>query len=289
MQLTKLDVDSKLKSTVKYGSIAFPLGIYFDEFSKYDIGYIRWHWHREFELAVITSGSVTFFFLNEIITLSKGEGIFINSNILHQIKPVDPNSSMIAIVFDPILLSGEKHSIIDKKYVSPIIENSNINFIKLNTNLTPKLYEIYELYKDRLFGYELLIRNSICDLWILLISKLNYEIKPSYNNDKKRIKTMLKYIHNNYYKKILLEEIASSVHISKSECCRSFQKYLKISPFEYLMEYRITKASELIKFTDKPLYEIAYIVGFNDTSYFAKIFKRFTNISPKQYRNQNKT
>lgn len=295
MQITQLNVDDNLKSKIKYGSADFPLEIYLDEFYKYDIGFIRWHWHNEIEFAVMKKGVGEFFFLDKSFKLSEGEGVFINSNTLHQIKPVTPDSTMIAIVFNPILISGQQFSYIDKNYVSPIINNNTFKFVKLSEEestsgtIVSRLHSIYNLYEKKKFAYELEIKSSLCSLWINLISDLINPIKQSYkitNHEEKRIKTMMEYIHNNFYNKITLDDISSSVHISKSECCRSFQKYLKMTPFEYLMQYRIIKASALIQNTNKSLAEIATLVGFNDTSYFTKIFKRFINLSPRDYRKQ---
>lgn len=291
MQLTEINVDGNLKSQVKYGSVDFPLEIYLDEFHKYDIGFIRWHWHNEVEFAVMKKGSAEFLFLDKSLILSEGEGIFINSNTLHQIKPINQDSTMTAIIFNPILISGQNLSSIDKNYVTPITTNSNVKFIKLNQEglkdvMISELHKICDIYEKKAFAYELWIKSSLCTIWINLISILMNDIEShkTISHEEKRIKTMLEYIHNNFYRSISLNDIAESVYISKSECCRSFKKYLKMTPFEYLMQYRVIKAAEIIQNTGKPLSEIAHLVGFNDTSYFTKTFKRFINLSPRDYR-----
>lgn len=292
MQLTEINVDGNLKSQVKYGSVDFPLEIYLDEFHKYDIGFIRWHWHNEVEFAVMKKGSAEFLFLDKSLILSEGEGIFINSNTLHQIKPINQDSTMIAMVFNPILISGQNLSSIDKNYVTPVTSNINVKFIKLNQEgphdaMISELHKICDVYEKKAFAYELWVKSSLCTLWISLISILMNDIESDHKavgHEEKRIKAMLEYIHNNFYTKITLDDISRSVYISKSECCRTFKKYLKMTPFEYLMQYRIIKASEIIQSTNKPLSEIAALVGFNDTSYFTKTFKRFINLSPRDYR-----
>ena len=291
MQLTEINVDGNLKSQVKYGSVDFPLEIYLDEFHKYDIGFIRWHWHNEVEFAVMKKGSAEFLFLDKSLILSEGEGIFINSNTLHQIKPINQDSTMTAIIFNPILISGQNLSSIDKNYVTPITTNSNVKFIKLNQEglkdvMISELHKICDIYEKKAFAYELWIKSSLCTIWINLISILMNDIEShkTISHEEKRIKTMLEYIHNNFYRSISLNDIAESVYISKSECCRSFKKYLKMTPFEYLMQYRVIKAADITQNSNKPLSDIAHLVGFNDTSYFAKTFKRFINISPREYR-----
>lgn len=292
MKLTDIIVDSNLKSKVKYGTVNFPFEIYIDKFEEYDIGFIRWHWHNEVQFALMEKGSAELLFLNESQVISEGEGIFINSNTLHQINPMTEDSVTITLVFNPILISGHNLSSIDKNYVLPIINSENIKFLALNKegktkDMISKLTNIYEIYRKKEFAYELEIKSLLCSLWMDLGSILLNDMEPEakiVSYDEKRIKTILEYMHKNYHNKLSLSDIADSVYISKSECCRIFKKYLKMTPFEYLMQYRVIKASDILESSNNSISDIASSVGFNDSSYFSKTFKRFMNISPKDYR-----
>ena len=98
------------------------------------------------------------------------------------------------------------------------------------------------------------------------------------------MKTALNYIKHNYNHEVSLDDIAKSCNISKSECCRSFKRILNMTPFEYLMEYRILKASEELAKNDKSISNIAISNGFNGTSYFGKVFKKYIGSTPSEYR-----
>ncbi|KMT22568.1 AraC family transcriptional regulator [Clostridium cylindrosporum] len=297
MQLNRLNVDSNLQSEMDYGSFEFPLEVFYDDLCKYDIGFIRWHWHKEVQFSVVKKGTVEFFFLDKSFKLSEGNGVFINSNILHQMKPVTQGSIVINIAFNTTLIGGHKLSLIDRKYIYPIVNNNNVHFMILDNTISWKkdmitnLFEIYDSYEKSDFGYELSIKNFLCSLWLTLAKNLipNLNLKSTINKyEGERIKVMLEFIHNNFSKNITLEDISQTVHISKSECCRCFKKYLKMSPFEYLMQYRIIEASSILRNTNTSISEIMNLVGFNDPSYFTKVFKRFTNYTPTQYRKQIK-
>ena len=85
---------------------------------------------------------------------------------------------------------------------------------------------------------------------------------------------------------VTLEDISSSIMVSKSECCRCFKRTLNVTPFEYLMKYRILESTK--RMDRKPLdsiSEIAGSVGFNNTSYYNKIFKKYMDCTPTEYRN----
>ena len=85
-----------------------------------------------------------------------------------------------------------------------------------------------------------------------------------------RIKKMMLYIRDHYSEKISLEEIAVSANISGRECLRCFRDMLNISPFGYLMDYRIRRAAGLLRETDRTVTDIAFTCGFFGTSYFGK-------------------
>ena len=87
-----------------------------------------------------------------------------------------------------------------------------------------------------------------------------------------------------YFMSISLADIAASANISQSECCRCFQRCLKQSPFDYLIEYRIRQAAGMLLDTDKPISEICMETGFNSTSYFSNKFKSILGQSPRDYR-----
>ena len=73
-------------------------------------------------------------------------------------------------------------------------------------------------------------------------------------------------------------------HVSKSECLRCFRQSMGTTPYQYLMEYRLSQAAALLKRTDDPIEWIANQVGFGQASSFGKYFRRKTGLSPREYR-----
>lgn len=296
MQATRIEVNNNLQETVKHGSYDFPLAIYTDKFNLFEDGYIRWHWHKELQFSYSLYDKVVFFIEDEKIILSPGEGIMVNSNVLHQIKPYNnSNCMMFSIDFDLTLIGGTEQSLIEKKYLTPIIENSNLKFISLKPNVSwqksilAHLKEIFTLSHEKSYGYELEMRNYLSIVWLNLIKEKKEEIKnsvPTVSNDDERVKLAMNYIQKHYTDNIHLDTIAMAANVSKSECCRSFKRILKVTPFEYLMEYRVSKAAELLLKSKESISNIALDVGFNGISYFGKVFKKYMNCSPSEYRNK---
>lgn len=297
VQVAKIEVDNNLQETTKHGCKNFPIAIYTDKFNLFEEGHIRWHWHKEVQFSYSLCDNIYFFIENQRVVLKPGEGIMVNSNVLHQIKPCDNNSCMMfSIVFHPIFIGGSENSIIEEKYVNPLLKNNDFKFIYLAPNIQWQkdilkyLKKILLLSNERPYGYELEIRNFLGSLWLNMLREIKKDVREyakvvSY--DEERVKCALQCIHKYYSENILLCDISRAANISKSECCRSFKRILGVTPFEYLMEYRISKASELLLKNNDSISNIAFKVGFNGTSYFGKIFKRYMECTPSEYRTRD--
>lgn len=93
MQTSKISVDKNLKETIKHGTSALPIAVYTDNFELFDDGYIRLHWHNDLQFSYVLSEKIVFFIDGKELLLNPSEGILINSNILHEIKPYKKNCS----------------------------------------------------------------------------------------------------------------------------------------------------------------------------------------------------
>lgn len=100
----------------------------------------------------------------------------------------------------------------------------------------------------------------------------------------KYIQLALNYIHNNYSRDISLKTVADELSISTGYLSFLFKQEMKTNFIEYLNNYRIIAAKELLEDVRLKSYEIAYQIGFQDEKYFFKLFKRYTGLTPSQYR-----
>ena len=95
-----------------------------------------------------------------------------------------------------------------------------------------------------------------------------------------------KYITEHYNENINLDDICGFAGISKNYFCHLFKSETGLSIWDYLTEYRISRARELLTGSDMKNYEIAYSIGYENPSYFSKIFRKMTGKSPSDYRNE---
>ena len=85
-------------------------------------------------------------------------------------------------------------------------------------------------------------------------------------------------------KKIGIDDITKQILMSKYHFLRLFKAYSGVSPYEYLINYRITNAKRLLKETEMSISEICNCVGFSDTNNFIRSFKRITGTTPGSFR-----
>ncbi|MPN49688.1 HTH-type transcriptional activator RhaR [bioreactor metagenome] len=124
-------------------------------------------------------------------------------------------------------------------------------------------------------------------MWQLLIQHNREKIETcrriSFEN-RIKIRKMVSCIQANHAEPLTLKDIADSIHISRSECCRLFRRVLDLTPFEYLIQYRISQSLMYLSSTDLCISDIAQQVGFGSSSYFTECFKREMGQSPVKYR-----
>lgn len=94
------------------------------------------------------------------------------------------------------------------------------------------------------------------------------------------------FIQEYYAAKISLEDIAGSIHLCKSECCRLFKKHMHESLFDYLLRYRIEKSLPYLMNLNCSITEAAFQVGFADSNYYSKVFRKYMGCTPTGYRSR---
>lgn len=294
MQIRDIQIDQNHKETTLHGSYDFPMAVYVDQLDKNVLGFVNWHWHEEIQLSLVTKGAVVFLVNQTTYILKEGQGIFINSGCLHMSKPVtNPDSTYICINADAKLLTFFQGSVIEQKYIKPYLKLPGFSAVVLACEaewqqaILTRIKDIYNLYTQKAFGYELDIGMELAATWRQLIAQQNETVPAAHTNeyiDQQRIKTIMSYIHKHYREKITLQEIASLVNISKGECCRFFKRAVKCTIFEYVMSYRINRSIDLLQSTDMTISQIADFVGFGSTSYYIESFKKQVSCTPKEYR-----
>ncbi len=111
-------------------------------------------------------------------------------------------------------------------------------------------------------------------------SMFNYT--PHKNNEV--IRRAISYISKNYANNVTLDDVARHVHLNPAYFSSIFKQCCGSSFKEYLNMVRVEESKRLLANTDYSIIDIAIATGFEDQSYFSKVFKKYTGLTPKQYR-----
>lgn len=168
-----------------------------------------------------------------------------------------------------------------------LINENSLNVITVHDNYQMNLYfnELVELKTKSDLLIDVKFNNVINQLMTTLIeNRINRDNISRYIHHKNEIETVINYIESNYDKKLSIDQMVSLIFISKYHFLRLFKTHTGVTPYEYLINKRITVSKQLLKDSSDTVNEIAMKIGFGNSTVFIKYFKRLTNLTPNQFR-----
>lgn len=292
-----LNLGSDKKELETRGTPMFPCQGYQGDVRHYLTGEIPWHWHEELEIIYLTEGKMMVGADAGRFLISRGEAALINSNVLHTGSAKAAGAcTYYSFVFHESLISGRAESVLAQKYVRPFLACRKIPAVHFQSQIPWQkeaaecVRDAYQAYSARDWGYEFAVRDRLSRLWYLMVTHLEpvwRENTAGEDQGAVRIKAMMQYIQEHFQENVDLKSLADAASISERECLRCFQKSLGMSPIQYLMKYRVATAASLLKETSLPVASISSRSGFDSSSYFTVIFKRFMGCTPREYRKKD--
>ena len=276
----------QLDEHVMHGTIGFPVGIYDTGFRCGGDVIFTVHYHREFELFIVTHGRIRLQLEGDEYCLCAGQGIFVNSGALHSTYALTDECGFLAIVFSPEFIAAE-HEELYTRNIRPIIRRQITFPIMLGDEAVGLAYSSNERFKARDRGYELFIKSDLIRIMALISGPAEVIAQGRKDARADIVKSVLDFIHKSYREAITLKDMADHAHMSREYLCRVFREVSGLSPVTYLNRYRIMRSAQLLRSDDRSISEIALECGFNGSSYFNKLFLRYMRCTPKQYRNMD--
>ena len=294
MKIIPVLVDNDYLEKVPYKDPEFPIDIFTDNYDSFIDETLNIHWHPQYEFTTLISGSLDFNITGIHMHMSEGDCLFINSNKMHTArqKPGFRGSVNKGVAFPVTLIVNNVYNIIYKKYFEPVSSSSIYGIIikkeeAFASEIASIILKINALNNSG-YDFELSCIGLLIDLWRNVLSYISiYNPESMINNVnikyEERMKKLLLYIHNNYADNITIDNLAEYANISRRECFRCFKQFTNMSPIDYINGYRLEHAAKLLLESNLSVTEISNASGFNNSSYFGKLFKNKFYISPGQY------
>ena len=258
-----------------------------------DFQIVPLHWHSEIEIVVIKKGhgliSVDF----DKRPVAAGDIVLIRPGQLHSIEQ-DGTKEMEYenIILKPELLISGDNDLCAEKFILPLLkgEISCASFLTPAFPFYPEAAEcisrIDRFCEKRPEGYQLAVKGLLFQFVFLLVScRQKKSAGPALHaKSLEKIKIVLKYVEENYAGHITIDDMAALTFYSKSHFMKFFKAYMGTGFIEYLNDYRLTIAERLLRTSGSSVLDIAEKSGFDNLSYFNRIFKRKYGQTPGQRR-----
>lgn len=295
MSKLQIPTDSELNAIVPYDE-SFRFFLSKDNLEEYDKGFVNWHKQPSIEISIVYEGAVSVNVLEHEEIVSAGDGFFIMPNFLHSIRPAQgfKNAKYYTLIFYPEILYGIQNSYYDKAYYQPIVGcNSPLFTFSHQLAWTKEIINNFKWIADNYSKsnpkYRLKVQHMLQDAWVLFATHLSSKTTlPIPAQDSRKIMLFIQYLQKHYQEKFSLDALSEHISMSRNECCRYFKKMMNMTISDYLLEYRLSKATALLTSYEYNITEIAELTGFCDSSFFIKVFKEKFGITPNAYRKNQK-
>ena len=237
------------------------------------------HLHEDrVELNFILSGNGLVVVDGELCNAQPGDVLIYNSNTLHDENLIlDSQINAWCIAVTNLKLPALPLNHLVPKNFSPRIPCQ-----KVAAQLA-ELYPMIHHYAQRKSDY--LIANTLARAVVLIVNeiiKTNARAVQKENNFV--VERVRRYIEEHYAENLSLARLAEMVNANEYYLSHAFKKITHYSPQQYIMRRRVGKAQCLLVYTSLSLVEIAARVGYEDSNYFSRVFKKIIGMSPKLYR-----
>ena len=244
----------------------------------------NFHYHEHYEIYYLLSGECKYLINSNVYNIEVGDVVLIKKRDLHMA------THNLDFVCERIVLNFDDSFIEDfDDELKTALDCFSVNHIKIPVNhkkhINLLFSKILREYSGKEFYSEKLCKNYVHELLVLLYRYIYSEDDVTIDNDSTGpIEKAIRYIYNNYQKKLSLAEIADICHMNPSYFSRLFKKTTGINLVPYINTIRVKAASTLLSDTDMTIIEIANTCGFDNLQHFCEIFKKIKGVSARQFR-----
>lgn len=254
------------------------------------------HIHEEMEIIYFKYGNMEYEVNFETHSLNSEAIIIINKNIPHEVRIKEfTKRECYIFIFNTNMLEGSLNDYSSTKYIFPILDgNLDLPVVlkpekdkEIFEHLKTNLLNMYNSSMEKKTGYELKIKAALLDSFAHLFQ--HEYIKIYHDSEKnalkrKKMEKVFCYIKNNYHREVTLEDASDLIGLTESYFSKYFKDYTGYNFVDYLNSYRLSQALQLFNSSDLSVTEVCYETGFQNLSYFIRLFKKKFEVTPGKYK-----
>ena len=253
------------------------------------------HWHDRMEIIIIREGCGIISIDLELVPVHKGDICIVLPNQLHAATAQSGGLLKLEIIHFPLSMLTNSNTEDDTlRYFQPLEKGEQV----IPWLVTPDylwypafsqcLEEMTQLHTYYPTAYPLAIKSKLFQLfYILFYNEPKVMPKSRPQKSVQKTKQIISYITEHYREPLTMEQMARVCGFSESHFMKFFKSTIGITFTECLNNYRLSRAYALLPASDASISEVAAACGFDNTSYFNRLFKRKYGITPTSLRQQS--
>lgn len=271
---------------VAYENPLVPLKIY--DHRKVDDVWNDWHCHKQVEMLYILRGGLDVYVEKQQYPLRDGDVILIGSNQLH--RDHSHGAEYIVFQFDCNQYYDPTTMPYFKLFMDSSVSLHELNYLFLESAEAKQaaiasILDIFKEMQDKSYGYEMAVSLHIRQLLLTMLRYDSRKILSIKNqHDMARLKPVLDYIEKNTNAKISIKQASQMANISYSHFVTFFKKTIGMSFIDYVNYHRIKMAERILLTEDVSVEEAGVRIGMENRGHFYRIFRKFNDCSPKEFR-----
>lgn len=253
------------------------------------------HSHADFsELVIVLDGSATHIVDGERYQIYKGDVFVINNDTAHGYTDAR-HFRICNIMFHPSLLRSSTYDlsesagfqalfILEPQYTKIHHFTSRLRLTDVQfLSILPTIDALLQEYEAHPLGWKTMVLSNFFQL-VVKLSRLYEAGSTGDTSGILKLAEAIAYLEKNYTEAVSISGLAALSHYSEKHFVRLFKETMHCLPTDYLTALRLQKARELLRTEASPITDIAIRCGFNDSNYFARIFKKQYKMTPSEYR-----
>lgn len=257
--------------------------------NNWELGLLRWHYHKELEFIFVKKGSVVFHTIDHSYRLHKGDVLLIGSNQLHANQRLDCEEAVYLVMhvklppyFEPAITPYYHYF---SEHHRPLSE-LNVIFREQDTvrrRVGQIMRHIFKEMQTQTDGFEIAVSLHMKQILLSLYRNDTKRAEVRKGPDLYALQPVLQYVDRQLSDKIDMKQACKLLNMSYSYFSKHFKEVMGTSFIEYVNFRRIHMAERHLATKTASIHEVARMVGLENITHFYRLFQRYNGCTPKQY------
>lgn len=257
--------------------------------NNWELGLLRWHYHKELEFIFVKKGSVVFHTVDQCYRLEKGDVLLIGSNQLHANQRIDCDEADYLVMHVKLLPYFEPAITPYYHYFSEHhrpLSDLNVIFREqeiVRRQVGQSIRHIFKEMQTQTDGFEIAVSLHVKQILLSLFRNDTKRAGVSKGSELYALQPVFQYIEQQLCDKIDMKEACKLLNMSYNYFSKHFKEIMGTSFIEYVNFKRIHMAERHLATKTASVNEVARMVGLENITHFYRLFQRYNGCTPKQY------